>query len=59
MTFQIRRSNNSAQPYYWRMVASNGNVLAHSETYTSKQGCRNAINVVKREAGQGAIQDFA
>ena len=58
MRFQIRRSNNYRQPYYWRMVARNGEVLATSETYTTKQGCQNAIAVVKREAGGGIVDDL-
>lgn len=58
MTYQIKRSNSPAQPYYWRMVAGNGSVLAHSETYTSKQGCLNAIDIVKREGGNGVVQDL-
>jgi len=58
MKFEIRSSTSRAQPYYWRMVASNGQVLATSETYTSVQGCRNAIDTVKREAGTAAVLDL-
>lgn len=31
MKFEIRNSNSQTQPYYWRIVATNGNVLASSE----------------------------
>lgn len=32
--------------YYWRIKARNGKILAHSETYNSKQAARKtAVNV--------------
>lgn len=58
MKFEILNSTSRVQPYYWRMVASNGQVLASSETYTSMQGCRNAIDTVKRWAGSAAVLDL-
>lgn len=57
MKFEILDSNSSAQPYYWRIVASNGQVLATSETYTSKQGCQNAIATVKAHAATASTVD--
>lgn len=57
MKFEIHPSANSQ--FYWRIVAGNGQVLAHSETYTTKQACLNAINVVKREASTARVVDFA
>ncbi len=51
MKFEIRDSNSSSQPYYWRIVAGNGQILATSETYTTRQSCTDAINTVKRNAG--------
>ncbi|MXW42909.1 MAG: DUF1508 domain-containing protein [Acidimicrobiia bacterium] len=35
MQFEIRDAVN--EQYYWRIVASNGQVLATSETYVAKQ----------------------
>lgn len=58
MQFEIRKSNSSSQPYYWRIVASNAQVLATSETYTTKQGCHDAINVVKRGAATAPVIDM-
>lgn len=58
MKFEIRRSNNPFQPFYWRVIASNGQVLAHSETYTSVQGCLNAIQTVKTYAGGAQVLDY-
>jgi uncharacterized protein YegP (UPF0339 family) len=57
MYFEVRRSNDPRQPYYWRILASNGAVLAHSETYTTKQGCTNAIAVVAAGAAQARVHD--
>lgn len=56
MTFEIRRSNSYLQPYYWRIVARNGKVLASSETYRNKQDCLAAIAIVQR--GGGKVQDL-
>jgi uncharacterized protein YegP (UPF0339 family) len=55
--FEILKSNSYSQPYYWRIVARNGQVLATSETYTSKQGCLDAISAVKREAATAEVID--
>ena len=57
MKFEIRDSKSSTQPYYWRIIASNGQVLATSETYTTKQGCRDAIDIVKRGAAPALVAD--
>jgi uncharacterized protein YegP (UPF0339 family) len=34
--FQIHRSQNAHQPYFLRIVADNGKILASSETYVNK-----------------------
>ena len=47
MEFQIVRSNNPAQPYFWRIVASNGLTLAASETYVNKQDAISAVHIVR------------
>lgn len=38
---KLKRSNSLSQPYYFTVVAGNGQTLVTSETYTSKE---NAIN---------------
>ena len=58
MKFQIRRSSNSSQPYYWRIVANNGQVLATSETYVSKDSAKSAINSVKTGASGATVEDL-
>lgn len=55
MQFEILRA--SGGQYYWRIVASNGQVLATSETYYSKADARAAAESVKRSAGVGSIVD--
>lgn len=56
MSFEIRSSSNGQ--YYWRIVAANGQVLAHSETYTTKASCRSAIETVKASAASAPIRDL-
>lgn len=56
MKFEILKSN-AAQPYHWRVVASNGQVLATSENYASKQSAKSACESVKKSAGGADIVD--
>lgn len=57
MKFEIRKST-AAQPYRWRIVASNGQVLATSENYASKQSAKDACESVKKSAGSAEIIDL-
>ena len=34
--FEVKNSGNYAQPYFWRVIATNGRELAKSETLTQK-----------------------
>lgn len=56
MQFEIRDAVNGQ--YYWRIVASNGQVLATSETYVAKQSAINAASSVKTNAGTAPIYDY-
>lgn len=58
MEFEIRRSNSTSQPYYWRIVASNGQVLATSETYVNKSDALSAVNSVKANAAGARTVDL-
>ena len=58
MKFEIRRSSSNTQPYYWRMVASNGQVLATSETYVAKASAMAAISSVKVYAATATTTDY-
>lgn len=57
MKFEIRNSNSETQPYYWRIVASNGNVLATSETYVNKADAKSAVDSVITHAGTATVVD--
>ena len=57
--FEVHRSGNYSQPYYWRIVSvGNNKVLASSETYRNKQDAIDAFNIVFREAGSATWQDY-
>lgn len=53
MTAQIRKSTNGQ--YFVRVVASNGQTLAHSETYTTKASAQNCAKII---ANGGTVQDW-
>jgi uncharacterized protein YegP (UPF0339 family) len=57
LKFEIRKTTSKSQPYYWRIVAGNGQVLASSETYVQKQSCLDAIAVVKKNAAAAPVDD--
>jgi hypothetical protein len=52
----IKKSDKSGQ-YWFRIVASNGQVLASSEQYVAKQSARDAIDSIKRSAAGADIDD--
>jgi uncharacterized protein YegP (UPF0339 family) len=56
MKFQIKNSTNGE--YYFRIVASNGETLAHSETYTAKASAKNAVESIKGSAGIAQVEDL-
>jgi uncharacterized protein YegP (UPF0339 family) len=56
MQFEIRRA--AGGQYYWRIVASNGQVLATSETYYNKADAQSAAESVKQSAASAPIYDY-
>lgn len=44
--------------YYFRFKAANGEKVAQSEGYVSKQGALNGIAVIKREAPGATVVDL-
>ena len=52
----IKKSEKSGQ-YWFRIVASNGQVLASSEQYTRKQSAQEAIDSIKRNAANATVDD--
>lgn len=59
MKFQILRGRSAAQPFYWVIVASNGQVLATSETYVRKSSAQSAIDSVKGGALGAPTEDLS
>lgn len=59
--FELKKSNNTllTQQYYFVLKASNGQTIAQSEMYTTKEGALNGINSVKANAATAAIHDHS
>jgi uncharacterized protein YegP (UPF0339 family) len=54
--FQIFRD--SRGHYRFRLTAPNSEVIATSEAYTTKQGCRRGIRAVQHCAAAAAVEDL-
>lgn len=56
--YEIKKSDKSTnQPYYFVLKAGNGEVIATSEMYSSKQEARNGINSVQKNAQTSDVRD--
>jgi len=54
-TFEVYRD--SADEWRWRLVATNGNIIADSgEGYSSKQGAERGIESVRRNAADADVE---
>ncbi|WP_176935811.1 YegP family protein [Actinokineospora alba] len=53
MTFRILKATSGQ--WFFRIVSSNGNVLAHSETYINKSDARTSAQTIINQAGGGKI----
>lgn len=58
MKFQIVKGKSSEQPYFWRIVSSNGQTLAVSENYVAKASAKSAIESVMKNAGGATVEDL-
>ena len=47
----------TAGKYRFRLVAANNEIIATSEAYESKDGCRNGIESVKKSAPKAGVSD--
>jgi uncharacterized protein YegP (UPF0339 family) len=54
--FEIKESTDGR--YYFRYKAENGWILCHSELYSSKTGCLNALESVRRGSYNAEIIDL-
>ena len=52
--FEIHRASGG---FYWRLKSTNGEVLCHSEVYTTKQAAQYGIDAVKRIAPTAPVVD--
>lgn len=43
--------------FRWRLRADNNQVIASGEGYTSKAGCKNGIESVKKNAPKAKVED--
>jgi len=55
--FQIKKTSNGQ--YRFNIIASNGQVIATSETYTRKQSAKDTIESIKNGAGAATVEDLS
>tara|TARA_Y100000815_G_C13166590_1_gene433894 strand:- start:47 stop:241 length:195 start_codon:yes stop_codon:yes gene_type:complete len=55
--FEIKKSKNG-EFYFNLRSKGNGEIIATSEMYESKQNCKNGIAAVKRDAPEAEIEDL-
>jgi uncharacterized protein YegP (UPF0339 family) len=55
--FQVRRTSNNQ--FRFNIIASNGQVIATSETYQRKQSALDTIASIKKNAADAAVDDTA
>jgi len=54
-TFKIKRRRDGQ--FYWSLVAPNGEILCHSEGYTTKQSAQHGVDACKHYAYGARIAD--
>ena len=53
MKFEIVKSDNGT--WFFRIVAQNGNVLAHSQQYTEKASAKSTVESIKKNAAEASV----
>lgn len=56
MKFEIFKGKDTQ--FYFRLKASNGEIVCSSEAYTSKQSCQQGIAVIKSIAEKAEVHDL-
>ena len=51
MRFQVLRSKNPTQPYFWRIVSESGQTVAVSGNYVAKASAIAMVQAVMRSSG--------
>lgn len=54
--FEIKKSENNQ--FYFNLKAGNGEIVVTSETYTTKQNCKNGIQSTKNNASEADVFDL-
>ncbi len=57
--FQIVKGKSEKEPFFFRIVASNGQTLAVSENYVEKRSAKKAIESIIAHAGGAEIEDLS
>lgn len=52
--FEVLKASNG---YYWRLKGGNGEILCHSETYTTKQSAERGAETANRIAPAASVVD--
>ncbi len=58
MKFEIVKGKSVKQPYFWRIVAANGQTLAVSENYVAKASAKSAAESVIKSASGASVVDL-
>lgn len=59
LKFQIVKGKSEKQPYYFRLVAANGQTLAVSENYVEKASAKKAVQSIIKSAAEATVEDLA
>ena len=54
--FEIYKDSNNE--FRFNLKASNGEIILHSEAYTSKTACKNGINAVKKYSKIASVEEL-
>lgn len=57
MKFEIVKGKSVKQPYFWRIIAANGQTLAVSENYVAKASAKSAVASVMKNASGATVVD--
>ena len=57
MKFEIVKGKSVKQPYFWRIIAANGQTLAVSENYVAKASAKSAVASVMKTASGATVVD--
>ncbi|MGN6273967.1 MAG: YegP family protein [Protaetiibacter sp.] len=58
MRFQVLRSKNPTQPYFWRIVSESGQTVAVSGNYVAKASAVAMVEAVMRSIPRARLEDL-